>query len=107
MAWGLESEEESILLGRPRKRAYSGWKRDPDKALLGRDTLERISYILGIYKALQVLLPDPHAADAWVRTPATHASLGRGSALDRMLAGNVSDLYVMRGMLDRIQGTGG
>jgi hypothetical protein len=36
---------------------------------LSRDTLERVSYILGIYKALQILLPDHDAADAWIRKP--------------------------------------
>lgn len=99
-AWGLRPDEEIILLGYPRKRTYSSWKRHPESALLARDTLERISYVLGIYKALQVLLPDPEAADAWIGKPNAAAIFGGGSALERMLSGNVSDLYVARNFLD-------
>lgn len=96
----MNADEELILLGRPQKRAYSSWKRHPERATIARDTLERISYVLGIYKALHVLLPDPDSADAWVRKPSTAAIFGGGSPLDRMLAGNVSDLYVVRNFLD-------
>ena len=64
--------------------------------MLSRDTLERLSYLLGIYKALQILLPDPAAADAWVRRPNAAPLFAGRSALDRMLAGNVSDLSAVR-----------
>ena len=95
-----------ILLGSPEKRIYSGWRRRPDGAAIARDTLERISYVLGIYKGLQVLLPDPAAADGWVRKPNTASIFGGGSALERMLAGNVSDLYLVRNYLDVLRGGG-
>ena len=101
--WSLDSDEERILLGCPQKRSYALWKRAPENALLARDTLERISYILGIYKALQVLLPKPQAADEWIRKPNTAGIFGGGSALERMLSGNVSDLYLVRNYLDLIK----
>ena len=56
------------------------------------DTLERLSYLLGIYKALQILLPDPHAADEWVRKPNTAPPFGGSSALERMSSGQVADI---------------
>jgi hypothetical protein len=65
-----------------------------------RDSLERISYVLGIFKALQVLFPVPQIADDWVRQPNNAPIFGGASALDRMLAGNVCDLYVVRKYLD-------
>lgn len=102
----MASDEEIILLGCPEKATYSKWKKDPASATPGRDVLERISYILGIYRMLQVLLPDPSAADAWVRKPNKAAIFGGDSALDRMLAGNVSDLYVVRKYLDVIMAGG-
>src|SRR5438132_12903255 len=67
-AWTLSSEEARTLLGGPPRSTYFVWKKT-GHGQLGRDTLERISYVLGIYKALQILLPDPGAADAWVRKP--------------------------------------
>ena len=105
-AWGLRSDEEIVLLGRPRARTFSGWKANPERASLGRDTLERISYVLGIYKALQVLLPDAGSADAWIRKPNAAAIFGGGSPLERMLAGNVGDLHVVRNFLDTLKAGG-
>src|SRR3546814_4919763 len=83
------------LLGVSARSTFFKWKKDPD-TILPSDTLERISYIVGIYKALQVLLPDEKAADEWVRHPNTAPPFGGGSALDRMLSGQVADLCVVR-----------
>lgn len=97
--WGLTADQQMRLLGSPARSTYFRWKKQGAEQL-SRDTLERISYVLGIYKALQVLLPDPAAADAWVRRPNRAPLFGGGTALDRMLTGNVSDLYLVRQYLD-------
>ena len=102
-AWQLKPEEARRILGQPPRSTYFHWKQAGD-GQLSRDTLERISYVLGIYKALQILLPDPHAADGWVRKPNEAPFLQGQSALDRMLAGNVADLYVIRQYLDAQRG---
>jgi hypothetical protein len=102
--WKLDTDEQLILLGSPPRSTFFKWKKAPESASLGKDTLERISYLLGIYKALQILLPDTSAADGWVRKP-NHAHIfGGKSALDRMLSGNVADLYVVRKYLDAMRG---
>lgn len=102
-AWGLSSDEARTLLGGPPRSTFFLWKKTGE-GQLGRDTLERISYILGIYKALQILLPEPAAADAWVRKPNTAPLFGGRPALHRMLSGNVADLYVVRQYLDAWRG---
>lgn len=103
-SWKLKNEEEMVLLGNPSRSLFFKWKKDPQSAIVGKDTLERISYILGIYKALQILLPDPKAADEWI-TKKNTAPLFKGqSALERMLSGNVGDLYVVRQYLDAVRG---
>jgi hypothetical protein len=102
--WKLDTEEQLTLLGNPPRSTFFKWKKAPDSASLGRDTLERVSYILGIYKALQILLPTPEAADGWVRKPNAAPIFGGKSALDRMLSGNVADLYVVRQYLDAMRG---
>ena len=43
---------------------------------LSFDTLTRISLVLGIYKALQVLYPDQSLADHWVRLPNANPIFG-------------------------------
>ena len=102
-AWGLKASEERVLLGNPPESTFFKWKKDED-GNLSRDVLERISYVLGIYKALQILFPDPVRADAWVRQPNAAPLFAGGRALDRMLGGNVSDLYVVRRYLDAQRG---
>lgn len=103
-AWKLSVDEQLILLGSPARSTFFAWRKDPSVAALPRDTLERLSYLLGIYKALQILLPDPAAADAWVRKPNDAPLFGGRSALERMLAGNVVDLHVVRRYLDGVRG---
>jgi Protein of unknown function (DUF2384) len=105
-AWGLTVDEQLNLLGQPPRSTFFAWRKHPEKAALPRDTLERLSNILGIYKSLQILLPDAAAADAWVRQPNSAAPFGGGTALGRMLAGNVSDLNLVRRYLDGVRGGG-
>lgn len=105
-AWGLSTEEQLRLLGEPARSTFFAWRKSPETARLPRDTLERLSNLLGIYKSLQILLPDPQAADAWVRQPNTASPFGGRSALARMLAGNVSDLNLVRQYLDSVRGGG-
>ena len=102
-AWNLKPEEARRLLGDPPRSTYFHWKRTGE-GQLSRDTLERVSYVLGIYKALQILLPQKEAADTWIRRPNAAPLFGGKPALDRMLSGNVADLYVVRQYLDAQRG---
>src|SRR5688500_5552290 len=102
-AWGLSAEEERTLLGSPPRSTFFKWKSER-AARLSADTIERISYIMGIYKALRILLPTPEAAHAWVKKPnAAHGFAGK-PALERMLAGRVIDLADVRRYLDAERG---
>ncbi|HEX6133168.1 MAG TPA: MbcA/ParS/Xre antitoxin family protein [Longimicrobiales bacterium] len=101
--WALTVDEQITLLGGPARSTYFKWKKEGTDSL-PRDVLERISYVLGIYKDLQLLLPDEAAADAWVRKPNAAAPFGGRSALARMLTGNVADLYEVRRYLDAERG---
>ena len=102
--WKLDTSQERTLLGNPPASTYFKWKKDPQAANLSRDVLERISYVLGIFKALEILFPDPARADAWLTRPNDAPMFGGHSALERMLGGNVSDLFVVRQYLDAQRG---
>ncbi|HEX7937044.1 MAG TPA: MbcA/ParS/Xre antitoxin family protein [Paraburkholderia sp.] len=102
--WDLSADEQIVLLGSPGRSTYFKWKSAPETARLARDTLERLSLVLGIYKALQILLPQPSAADTWVKRPNSAPPFGGRRALDRMLAGNISDLVAVRQYLDAMRG---
>jgi hypothetical protein len=101
--WHLSIADQLALLGITSRSTYFKWRKEPQPKL-PRDTLERLSYLLGIYKALQLLLPDTHAADDWIRRPNDAPLFGGRSALDRMLSGNVADLFIVRQYLDAQRG---
>ena len=102
-AWGLSVADQLKLLGIASRSTFFKWRRERNPRLPG-DTLERLSYLLGIYKSLQILLPDPRVADQWVRKPNNAPPFGGSSALERMLSGQVADLYVVRQYLDAERG---
>jgi len=102
-AWQLDAAEQAVLLGVGRTTLYQ-WKRGLVSAALDRHVLERLSYLFGIYAALQILLPVAQQADAWVRKPNAAPLFGGQSALQRMLGGQVADLYVVRHYLDAQRG---
>ena len=102
-AWQLDAAEQAALLGVGRTTLYQ-WKQGKVSAALDRHVLERLSYLFGIYAALQILLPVAQQADAWVRKPNAAPLFGGKSALDRMLGGQVADLYVVRHYLDAQRG---
>ena len=101
--WGLSVDEQMTLLGVTARSTFFKWKKNPN-TVLPKDALERISYVLGIYKAIQILLPDEKAADEWVNRPNTAPPFGGRSALDRMMSGQVADLFVVRQYLDAQRG---
>ncbi len=101
-AWRLSSNEQLGLLGVSRTTLYQ-W-RQGKVGPLDRHVLERLSYLFGIYAALQILLPVHERANEWVRKPNAAPFLGGASALDRMLGGQVADLYVVRQYLDAQRG---
>jgi len=101
-AWQLSPAEQQTLLGVGRTTLYQ-WKQGK-VGPLDRHVLERLSYLFGIHAALQVLLPVPERANQWVRKPNAAPFLGGASALDRMLGGQVADLFVVRQYLDAQRG---
>jgi hypothetical protein len=102
--WKLSVDEQLTLLGSPGRSTMFKWRGAPGSARVPRDTLERLSYIVGIYKSLQILLPVHAAADTWIRKPNAAPLANGGSALERMLGGNVSDLVAVRQYLDAVRG---
>lgn len=101
--WRLSQKERYTILGLPRSTYFTA-KKNAGPARLSRDTLERISYVLGIYSALKILLPRREAADAWVRTPNDNSLFKGHPPIEMMLGGKVGDLFVVRRYLDGERG---
>lgn len=101
--WALTPDQERILLGVDSRATFYRWKKQKN-GTLGRDTLERISYVLGIYKALRILLPNEMAANQWIHKPNSAPLFGGKSALEKLLVGRVIDLADVRRYLDSERG---
>jgi hypothetical protein len=101
-AWKLSVAEQTTLLGVGRTTLYQ-WKQGKPGPL-DRHVLERLSYLFGIYAALQILLPVPERADEWIRKANAAPLFAGRSALDRMMGGQVADLFVVRQYLDAQRG---
>lgn len=100
-AWAVRDAEAMTLLGKPGRSTFYAWKKGMG-GKLSHDTLERVSYVLGIYKALQLLFPNPNQADAWLKKP--NQAFGGRSALEHCLGGRVVDLAQVRQFLDFVRG---
>ncbi len=106
--WQLTEADLAILMN-VSVPTVSRWKRGLKQTgavstRLGPDALDRASYLLGIYKALHILLPNPAQADGWVRRPNTNALFEGRSPLTRMLGGRMRDLALVRQHLDGWRG---
>lgn len=94
-AWNLNSREQMALLGVPKRLMLDQWRMQ-SPATLEHDQLERLSHILAIYRSLHTLLPDPVAADDWVKRPNTAPIFGGRSALDLMTSDGICGLNAVR-----------
>lgn len=96
----------AVLLGTV-PRTLQRWRDQAERegALpLSGDTVERLSYLLGIWKALVILFPTPANRGLWLRQPNAAPPFNGQAPLARMLSGQVADLYVVRQVLDGARG---
>lgn len=102
-AWDLSAADERALLGWPPSSTFHKYK-SGDHGTLSFDTLTRLSLVLGIYKALQVLYPEGAFADRWVRLPNSHTLFGGRPPLAFMTDGGIDALFQVRRLLDGRRG---
>jgi len=102
-AWELENEEERALLGWLAPSTFYKYKAG-EVATLAYDVLMRISLVLGIYKALNILYAERDLADRWVRLPNSNPLFGGKPALTLMTEGGMDGLYQVRRLLDSRRG---
>jgi Antitoxin Xre/MbcA/ParS C-terminal toxin-binding domain/Antitoxin Xre-like helix-turn-helix domain len=100
--WGIRDEDARALLGGLSNGPYYTWKKQPER-VLAADVLTRISYLIGIFKALNILYGEK-LADEWVRLPNTNRIFGGRTPLDYMLRGGVPAMQIVRRLLDARRG---
>ena len=103
--WRLTDDERCTLAGIGTRTTLHNWRRRleaGESIKLSKDTLERLSYLAGIYKGIQLLFVDPKQWKNWIRKE--NRNFGGQSALERMLAGSVADLVDVRRYVDAWRG---
>ena len=96
--WKIRDEDARLLLGGVSNGPFYEMKRKPDR-VLDTDRLTRISYLIGIFKALRVLHSEA-LADEWIHLPNSNPIFGGQSPLAYMTRGGLPALQTVRRLLD-------
>jgi len=102
-AWQLGVTEERALLGWPPPSTFHKYK-SGDAGVLSFDTLTRVSLVLGIYKALHILYPEPAFADGWMGMPNSNALFGGRTPMAFVADAGLDGLFQLRRLLDGRRG---
>jgi hypothetical protein len=100
--WSVRDEQARALLGGLSNGPFYKWKREPP-ALVDADVLTRISYLVGIFKALNILYGES-LADEWVRLPNTNRLFAGVTPLAFMARGGIPAMQTVRRLLDARRG---
>jgi hypothetical protein len=101
--WNLPIANQCTLLGGISRSTLNNWRGGANVALT-RDQLERVSLVLGIYKAVRLLFADGDGARRWLKARNHDYAFAGMSPVERTLRGGISDLYAVRRYLDAWRG---
>jgi len=96
--WQVRDEDARGLLGGVTNGPYYELKRRPDR-VLDVDRLTRVSLLVGIFKALNVLYSEA-LADRWIHLPNTNRLFGGVTPLAYMLQGGLPAILNVRRLVD-------
>jgi len=100
-AWKIRDEDARGLLGGMSNGPYYELKKKP--RTLDADALTRVSYLVGIFKALNILYPSD-LADAWVQRANSNRLFRGATPLAFMIQGGLPALQTIRRLLDARRG---
>jgi antitoxin Xre/MbcA/ParS-like protein len=99
--WRVRDEDARALLAMSHGPYYEMKRRR--QRTLDQDRLLRVSYIVGIFKALNIL-HGQKLADDWVRLPNTNRIFGGTTPLAYMISGGIPAMQTVRRLLDARRG---
>lgn len=100
--WKLRDEDTRVLLGGLSSGSFYALKSGTTRTL-DVDQLTRISLLIGIYKALNILYSEK-LADAWIALPNTNPMFGGESPLNYVKRGGIPAFMRVRQLLDARRG---
>jgi hypothetical protein len=96
--WNVRDEDARALLGGVTNGPFYEWKKDPDR-VLDTDRLTRVSYLIGMFKALHIL-HGKALADEWVHLPNSNPIFAGQTPLAYMIRGGLPAMQTVRRLLD-------
>jgi hypothetical protein len=103
--WKVRDEDAKLLLGGVSNGTFYEMKKNPKEKVLDVDQMYRISYLLGIFKAINIL-HGQELADRWAQIPNKGPLFNGLKPLQYMIDGGPSALQAVRRFLEgQIQGT--
>ena len=102
--WNMSVAEQRAALGGVSKQTVYNWRAHPEDAKLSDDQLDRVSLMLGIYRALHILFTRPEQADTWIRRPNDALPFAGKPASELMFSGRMDGLLAVRRYLDGSRG---
>jgi hypothetical protein len=101
--WSLRNEDVRALLGGISNGTYFEMKKNPGGKVLDADKMYRVSYLVGIFKALNILHGE-RLADDWISLPNSNRIFGGNTPLAYMIKGGVPAMQTVRRLLDARRG---
>ena len=104
--WRIKDPEARQLLGGISSGSYYSWKKQTKPSsgrILDQDTLTRISLLIGIFKALNILYGE-QLADAWITLPNRNPMFRGQSPLTYMIERGQPGMLHLRQLLDARRG---
>ncbi len=96
--WRVRDEDARALLGGVSNGPFYEMKKNTER-VLDPDRLLRISFVIGIFKALNLLYSST-LADAWMNRPNSNAIFAGQAPLAYLIAGGLPAMQVVRRLLD-------
>ncbi len=100
--WELRNEDAMALLGGTSNGRFYELKKTRD-GLLSQDELTRISLLIGIFKALNILFSQ-RLANQWTSRPNSNGMFNNAPPLQLLLRGGVPGMLGVRRLLDSRRG---
>ena len=100
--WDLRNEDAMALLGGTSHGRYYELKKNR-KGLLSQDELTRISLLIGIFKALNILFSQ-RLANQWTSRPNANPMFNNSPPLELLVRGGVPGMIGVRRLLDHRRG---
>ncbi len=100
--WQINNDDAMGLLGGVSHGRYYALKKTR-RGVLTQDELTRISFLIGIYKALNILF-GRKLADQWMLLPNSNPMFGGASPLSSLIEGGLPAMLQVRRLLDSRRG---